>query len=430
MAQDSDNSGTVDFTDFLLFVEAFGQSNATDTRPNILLIIADDVGLDAMPGYDFGENKPTMPILDGLAAQGITYDNLWSAPLCSPTRATILTGRYGFRKGVLSVDNQISESETSLHTHIRENAGYADAILGNWHLSGARADADDPNKLGVTHCAGYLSGSLQDYWDWPLTVNGSTNDSNLYATTVFTYLAIDWISQQSSPWFLWLARTAPHTPFYLPPDRLHARIHLIGTESDIEARPRAYYFAAMEAMDAEIGRLLQGVDLETTLVIFIGDNGTPGQVVQSPVERMRAKGSIYEGGIHVPMIIAGAGVTRSGERDSLLINTADLYATIADVAGTGTTNIHDSISFRSTFTAAVSGTRTFAYSEIGSDDTVDWAIRNERYKLIGKDTGMRELYDLSTDPFEAVELITSGLDTDATSAQTELEALVTQLKSE
>jgi arylsulfatase A-like enzyme len=429
-AFDLDGSALVDFNDFLIFSAAFGQTSDA-SRPNILLIIADDIGLDATPGYDYGDTKPTMPVLDDLAAQGITYDNVWSAPLCSPTRATILTGRYGFRTGVLAVDKAVSETETSIQSYLKQDApDYADAIVGKWHLSGAKADDDDPNTLGVSHYAGFLTGALQDYYNWPLTINGSTTDSDGYATTVFTDLAIDWVGQQSQPWFLWLAYTAPHTPFHLPPDSLHDRTNLTGADDDIEARPRPYYFASLEALDTEMGRLLENVDLEDTIVIFIGDNGTPGKASQSPVERTRAKGSIYEGGIHVPMIVAGNGVTRQGVRDSALINTVDLFATIADLAGTGTTEIHDSVSFSPTFTAGSTGSRTYVYSEIETDEGIEWAIRNEHYKLIGIDTTSRELYQLTTDAFESQELIGAGLDADAANALSELESLWTQLKAE
>jgi arylsulfatase A-like enzyme len=427
---DLDIDGTVGFGDFLLFVEAFGNTSADVLPPNILLIIADDMGLDATPGYNFGDTKPTMPVLDSLASIGVTYDNVWSAPLCSPTRATILTGRYGFRTNVITVDNAISETETSIQSYLREQAPtYADAIIGKWHLSGARAEADAPNRLGISHYAGFLTGSLSDYWDWPLTINGATTDSQGYATTVFTDLAIDWVSsRQDQPWFLWLAYTAPHTPFHLPPDSLHTRSNLSGETGDIDSRPRPYYLAALEALDTEMGRLLRNVDTENTIVIFIGDNGTPARAVQEPVDRMRAKGSIYEGGIHVPMIVAGKGVTRHGEREDALINTTDLFATIVDLTGAGTDLIHDSVSFRSTLTSAGTGRRTFAYSEIENDGISQWAIRNERYKLVSDETGRQELFDLQSDPFELTELLSSGSDSTAT-ARTELEATLSQLRN-
>ena len=103
--------------------------------------------------------------------------------------------------------------------------------------------------------------------------------------------------------------------------------------------------------------------------------------------------------------------------------------TIADIAETGTTEIHDSLSFRPTFSATGTTGRTTAYSEIESDGVVEWAIRNERYKLISNATGGRELYDLSLDPFESTELISAGLDAEGAIAMTELEALVEQLKN-
>jgi arylsulfatase A-like enzyme len=203
---------------------------------------------------------------------------------------------------------------------------------------------------------------------------------------------------------------------------------LSGETGDIDSRPRPYYLAALEALDTEMGRLLRNVDTENTIVIFIGDNGTPARAVQEPVDRMRAKGSIYEGGIHVPMIVAGKGVTRHGEREDALINTTDLFATIVDLTGAGTDLIHDSASFRSTLTSAGTGRRTFAYSEIENDGISQWAIRNERYKLVSDETGRQELFDLQSDPFELTELLSSGSDSTAT-ARTELEATLSQLRN-
>ena len=188
--------------------------------------------------------------------------------------------------------------------------------------------------MGVTHYAGLLGGMQDDYFNWTLTENGATSTVTEYSTTFFTDSAINWIGQQKSPWFLWLAYTAPHTPFHLPPNAIHSSV-LSGTDADINANPRDYYFAALEALDTEIGRLLGTVDRTNAVIIFIGDDGTPRRVVQAPYTLARSKGTLYQGGIHVPMIVSGAGVTRAGQREGALINTTDLFATVADLAGTG-----------------------------------------------------------------------------------------------
>ena len=107
------------------------------SRPNIMLIIADDMGLDACPGFNFGTIKPNMPNLQSLINTGVRFNNLWSNPTCTPTRSTILTGKYGFRTGVTLVGDELSTSETSLQKYLDNNTGstYNHAVIGKWHLS-------------------------------------------------------------------------------------------------------------------------------------------------------------------------------------------------------------------------------------------------------------------------------------------------------
>ena len=143
-----------------------------------------------------------------------------------------------------------------------------------------------------------------------LTINGVTNRSTEYHTSAITDLAIDWIDSQARPWFLWLAYVAPHTPFHMPPEGLHTQ-SLSGTDADISANPRDYYLAAIEAMDTEIGRLLSGMseaERDNTLVIYMGDNGTPSRAADRSVYADGTKGSFTEGGLRVPMVVSGKGV--------------------------------------------------------------------------------------------------------------------------
>lgn len=105
-------------------------------------------------------------------------------------------------------------------------------------------------------------------------------------------MAIDWKAEQEKPWFLWLAYNAPHTPFHLPPSELHSQKDLDDSQSTIDENPLPYYIAALEAMDSEIGRFLDSLsetEQENTLIIFIGDNGTPNQVAQAPYTNRTAK---------------------------------------------------------------------------------------------------------------------------------------------
>ncbi|WP_136659395.1 sulfatase-like hydrolase/transferase [Nitratireductor sp. XY-223] len=405
------------------------------SAPNILLIIADDMGLDASPCYDVGAWKPAMPNLERLCREGLVFDNFYAAPMCSPTRATIMTGRYGFRTGVGSAvgrrsDNALSPSETTLFQFLDAYADdpYAHGVVGKWHLSNdTNGGSDHPRRAGVGYYAGVIEGTLDDYYDWPRTENGSTEQVNSYVTTAMTDDAITWIAaQEGRPWFLWLAYVAPHLPLHVPPQELHTVAGLTGQEQDIQARALDYYFAALEAMDSEMGRLLDSLPnavRDDTVVFFIGDNGTPNRTVQPPFERRRAKASLYEGGTHVPLIVAGKGVTRQGKREAALVNSTDLFATIAQLAGidvpAAPDSPEDSISFAPLLTESGAGGRRYVYTELFGEmpgarrnkrpSRNGWAIRDDRWKYLHLDEQGDAFYDLASDPFEQDNLLNGGL---------------------
>jgi arylsulfatase B len=406
--------------------EITAQTEATDTKkinlsdiqspakaPNILLIIADDMGLDASPWYpDYGIKKPNTPRLDALAAKGLVFDNFWSNPVCSPTRASILTGKYGVHTGVLGPlaknDPGVNLQEYSLQTNISDNAphDYSQAIIGKWHLStNNNGAADNPNLMGVPYYSGFISGGLKDYYSWEKTTNGVQTKENQYATTVFTDDAINWLSNtnQANPWFLWLAYTAPHTPFHTPPESL---ITSLPDDSDFSK-----YLAAIEAMDTEIGRLLDSLDpqeQENTIIIFMGDNGTPAKVAQSPFDTTSAKGTLRQGGINVPMLIAGPGIKPG--REKALINTVDLNATIAALAGVSNANTDHSNSFAPLLFGGTIQENKYIYAEINTTASKTgepsrhngWAIRNNQYKYISLDNDNEMFFDLDADPFERI----------------------------
>ena len=195
---------------------------AAHANPNILLIIADDMGIDASRCYSLGDQQAPMPNVEAMCASGMVFDNAYAAPLCSPTRATILTGQYGFRTGVGTAIRRrgrargLSADVTSLFD-VLATTEYKANLIGKWHLAGAGTTLDHPAELGVPNYFGLIRGGTRDYWNWPAVENGENVRMNEYATTVFTDRAIDWIRAQDGPWFLWLAYNAPHAPFHLPP---------------------------------------------------------------------------------------------------------------------------------------------------------------------------------------------------------------------
>jgi arylsulfatase A-like enzyme len=406
---------------------AAAQRSARSRRPNIVLVIADDFGIDAsalhaLPGAE-GARKPVMSTVAALAAGGVVFDRCWVNPVCTPTRASIFTGQYGFRTKVLAVDDLLNPAEPTIFGRLKAS-GYRTAVIGKWHVGGNPAPLDHPARCGVDTFAGFMQGGLEDYFSWSgVEGRGAALrpfTTTTYATTWFANKAIAWTRAQptSTPWMLALTFNAPHLPLHLPPAGLHRRTGLTGDRGDIRANPVEYFLAAAEALDTELGRVLASLSptvRANTTVIFVGDNGTPRRVIQAPFAQTDGKGTVKAGGVHVPLVISGAGVTRRGVREVGLVNGVDLHATIAELASlppvaTGTATGRDSISVVPALRTAATP-RPWIYSEHvrsaaatdqdsdGPDPVNAWTIRDDRWQLVRNElTGIDELYDLASDP--------------------------------
>ena len=303
----------------------------------------------------------------------------------------------------------LSNDEVTLFDRLNET-NYSSNVIGKWHIAGTEDGLDQPSELGVSDYYGLYSGGTRDYFKWTAVTGGKEVAVDEYATTHFTNKAIEWIDGQDTPWFLWLAYNAPHTPFHLPPAELHTANDLPDDEKSIDENPLPYYNAMLEALDTEIGRLLSSItDLDNTVVMFIGDNGTPGRTKKSVYGDRGMKGTFWEGGVHVPFIVNGPGVAKG--RTSTLVNSTDLYATVLDIAN-GSSTAQDSISFKDAL-AGGKNERSHVYVEhfaanpddIRSSNTAGWAIRDSRYKLVALDGKEPMLFDLSNDSFETYRSI-------------------------
>ncbi|WED24699.1 sulfatase-like hydrolase/transferase [Vibrio sp. JC009] len=388
--------------------------------PNVLLIIADDMGIDASSCYSLGDQQANMPNLEALCEQSMVFENGYSAPVCSPTRATIMTGQYGFRTGVGAAipprgTNGLSADANSLFD-LLDKTDYSANLLGKWHLAGAGESLNHPEQLGVPDYFGMFKGGVRDYFTWPAVTHGSRVKVNNYSTTEITDKALNWMDEQKNPWFLWLAYNAPHTPFHLPPADLHTAGDLPSDADSIKRNPLPYYNAMLEALDSEIGRLLTSMDKKTrdnTVIMFVGDNGTPNQVTRGFYGDHAAKGTIYDSGTHVPFIVNGPGV-KPGRTDAF-VSTSDLFATVAGYAGVKVDS-SDSFDFRPALSGG-KGERDYVYVEHFQEDKSDskpsdvfgWAIREGQYKLIQIEGEESKLYDLSVDPREANNLLADGI---------------------
>jgi arylsulfatase B len=401
--------------------------SVTTSSPNILFIIADDLGKDAIKGYQEGSIKPNTPILDSIRDKGLIFTNFWVNPTCTPTRSAIITGKYGYRTGMKGVGDVLNSTETVLQKYINSNTGnkYATAIVGKWHLSGNNAGFN-PETFGIDYYAGLIRGAVEDYYQWQLTEDGSSSLQTTYITEKFTDLAIDWVNAQSKPWFLWLAYNAPHTPFHVPPSKMHQQGNLPAYTNGMDATP--YFMAAIEAMDYQIGRFLNNIpedEKDNTIIIFIGDNGTTNLVAQSPYSNSKVKNTLYQGGINTPLFVSGKGVDRVGT-DNQLLNGTDLFATIAQIAGVNVNEYQDSKSFKSLFTQTKS-IRNYQYSELKDGVEESWTISNGTYKLLIKNSAP-EMYNLTADPYENMDLLKGDLSVTEQNAKIELESELSKIR--
>jgi arylsulfatase B len=397
------------------------------SQQNTILIIADDVSPDYFGCFSQNTDTAKAPNVRRLAEEGVMFTKVWATPLCSPTRAGILTGRYSFRTGVGTVitsptNAQIDTAEMSIAKLLKYHAPitYNTACIGKWHLNnGAPQKRLNPNKLGFDLYSGNFNGAVPDYYNYTRIVNGVVDTVTTYATTQTVNDAIDWMDTMnaSKPFFLWLAFNAPHDPYHLPPASLCDTTGLPGTPANINANPKKYFKAAIEAMDTEIGRLFAYLTshnlMDSTNIIFIGDNGNQRQVAQI-ANPTKSKGTLYDYGERVPLIVKGPSVLGPGRTSIQLISTVDLFATIAEMSGfpnwssaipSGT--IIDSKSFLPEIKNQY-GVRSWIFTEQFEDtSTADdgKTIRNDDYHLIRLDNGTDEFYNQTLDSEENNNLL-------------------------
>lgn len=448
------------------------------TAPNILLMIGDDMGIETLPCFGITKDTADLPNLDALCRQGVRFNNVWSQPVCSPTRATMMTGRYGFRTGVgaaIPAPSGVAgrrpappkppgthrESPSAEHEEtvpgLRPDEftlakalkampalGYETAAIGKWHLADMNNGAfDHPNRAGFDYFSGDAFGPLPSYFAFPTQVNGKPTAGKVgYADSSRVDDAIAWIRSRDGrkPWFMWLGFSNPHSPFHLPPVHLlHSSAkNLDPFSNDVVDKPFPYFKAMLEGLDTEIGRLLGSLTAEqraNTYIIFVGDNGTTRQVAQAPFDPRRSKGTVYQGGLNVPLVINGPGVA-GGRAVGALVNTVDMYATVLELAtvdikrAVPSNVVLDSLSFAPLLRKADAvSPRTFAYSDsFGQGIKTAQAIRNESYKLVVVE-GVEELYALSVDPYEKQNLLAGELSADARRNYDALKAKLTELRS-
>jgi arylsulfatase A len=301
---------------------------AQGKKPNVVLILTDDQGWGdlSLHGNPVLETKN----LDKLAHQGAQFNNFYVSPLCAPTRASILTGRYHLETGVVSVSNGLEimdTNETTLAELFKAN-GYHTGIFGKWH--NGQHFPNRPIDQGFDEFLGFTAGHWSNYFDTDLTQNDKTVKTKGFITDVLTDEAIKFIGKnKEEPFFCYLPYNAPHSPFQVP-DKYFNKYKSKGLDDELAA-----VYGMVENVDDNVGRLLNYLKAnnleENTIVIFMTDNG-PNTVRYNGVMR-GIKGSVHEGGVRVPFFIKWPGKIAENLVNIEVVGHIDIYPTLLELCG-------------------------------------------------------------------------------------------------
>jgi arylsulfatase A-like enzyme len=389
--------------------------------PNIVLVMTDDQGSPDLGAH--GNTQLRTPNIDRLAKQSVEFTNFIVAPLCAPTRASLMTGRYYYRTGVTDTykgQAVMDPRERTVAEMLREN-GYATGIFGKWHLGDCYPTR--PIDKGFAEALVHLGGGLRqpsapegggDYFDPMLLRNGRWERAKGYCTDIFTDETIAFIERhQTRPFFAYLPTNAPHDPYLIDPK--YSKPYL---DKGLPEKV-ANIYGMLENIDENVGRILKKLDdlklADNTIFIFMTDNGATNSQYTAGLRGL--KSSVYEGGIRSMFYWRGPGAAQPGkvERLAALI---DVTPTLLDVCGIKS-NVHfDGRSLKPLLqkpTAGWSERNVFIQIHRGDAPVLyrNFCVRNERWKLmhpvpIGQPLPAEirlELYDLRNDPGEQKNLI-------------------------
>jgi arylsulfatase A-like enzyme len=396
---------------------------AVETKPNILYIVSDDQGWKDV-GFHGSDIKT--PHLDKLAKDGARLEQFYAQPMCTPTRACLMTGRYPFRYGLQTLvipsahTYGLPTDEWLLPQALKE-AGYKTAIIGKWHLG--HADRKYwPRQRGFDYQYGPLIGEL-DYFthkqhgvvDW-YRDNKRVHEKG-YTTTLLGNDAVRFINAQSpaTPFYLYLTFNAPHTPYQAPKEYLDLYTNIADPH-------RRAYAGSITAMDEQIGRVLDALEKkglrDNTLVVFQSDNGgTRNAMFTGEVDMSKAtipcdngpyregKGTLYEGGTRVVALANWPGHIKAGSVVDGMIHVVDMYPTLAALAGASTVKCKplDGLDVWSTISEGRPSPRTEVIYNI---EAFRAGIRQGDWKLIWRTPlpAVAELYNLAQDVSEKTNL--------------------------
>jgi len=382
--------------------------------------MVDDLGYGDLSSY--GADDLKTPHVDALVSRGMKFTEFYAnCPVCSPTRASFLTGRYPELVGVPGVirthphNNWGNLSDDSISiADVLKQSGYHTALIGKWHL-GLTAP-DRPNDRGFDHFAGYLGDMMDDYYDHRrhginyMRLNEEEIDPKGHATELFTEWACEYIAsrkQATDPFFLFLSYNAPHTPIQPPQDWLQ---RVLERNPKLDPK-RAKLVALIEHLDNGIGKVVECLDKhgfkDDTLLIFTSDNGGQINVGANNGPTRDGKQSMYEGGLKIPTCAVWPGRIAAGSSNSSRMITMDLFPTMAQAVNVELKHDIDGVSQLATLlgdTAPVDSRDLFFHRREGGDrygGLTIHAMRRGDWKLLQNSPfEPLKLYNLKEDPLE------------------------------
>ena len=386
---------------------------------NILFILADDLGIDALSC--FGSDQYKTPNLDALAEGGTKFTHTYALPLCGPSRATILTGRYVFRTGATNQDKtgQFTPEQETMMPRILKPEGYVTAMIGKWgQLPLTPADFGFDTYMTYKGSGVYWNHQAEKAREY--TVDGKQVElkDKEYMPDLLHQRVVDFIGQnKDKPFYLYYSLSSIHSPILSTP------------ESKSDADKKQLYNDNIVYMDMLIGKLVEELKRlnlrEKTLIVFVGDNGTAkGGAEISTVGGKKihgSKGSMMEGGSLVPMIVNWPGTTPSGKVCPDVVDFSDYVPTFAAVAGAKLPEnvVIDGRSFLPQIKGEKGTPREWAFVQLARM----WYVRGINWKLNEKG----ELYDMSGAPFEEKLIAADSTDPVASSERAKLNSALDQL---
>lgn len=390
---------------------------AQDRSPNIILIMADDLGYGDLGCYDCQDIQT--PHLDSLAKQGARFTDYYaSCPVCSPTRCALLTGRYHNRipdfEWVVSIsekdkDKGLHPSEPTVSMMLQK-VGYATACYGKWHL-GYRPEFG-PMRHGFDEFFGFKAGNVDFFRHnradllHDLYENETETHEDGYLTDLITSRAVDFINRKKDqPFFLYVPYNAPHYPFQGPDDGGV----VLTKENWTQFGDRSNYIKMVEQMDKGIGQIVDAVKknglTENTLIVFISDNGGSRHSSNAPLSG--GKGHLREGGIRVPCIMSMPGLIPEGKTITQPAITMDVSATILDIAGITPIRLLDGMSLMRHLTMDVEDVPTtfFWHNSRQNEKAARWG----KWKWL-HENGEDYLFNLNRDIAETNNVKTAYID--------------------